>query len=98
MFQSRVTEKETTLKQHYEEREKQFQEAGGILSVKLQEADRRATALQGALNDAQREIYELKLAKEEQTSVRSSETEMLIAEAERANQRAVRWFNLILLK
>ncbi len=89
VLQGKVKEKEATLQRFFQDRERQLQEAGGILSMKLQEAERRSEALQSSLNAAQHELFSLQARADDSRDARSTEVEMIMADLERANQRAV---------
>ncbi|XP_048839565.1 homeobox protein cut-like 1 isoform X2 [Brienomyrus brachyistius] len=81
-------EKEQQLHNDYAEKERKLQESQESVASKLEEADRKAQALQKALKETQAELSELKTKYDKESAVKVNEIKMVMADLERANQRS----------
>lgn len=86
--QARAKEKERELQRQFAEKERQLQETQLAVAKKLGDAEHKVATLQSALDSTQSELFDLKAKYDEATSAKSDETEMIMAELERANERA----------
>ncbi|XP_070572082.1 homeobox protein cut-like 1 isoform X1 [Ptychodera flava] len=86
--QSRAKEKEKDLQREFAEKERQLQETQLNVATKLGEAEHKVATLQSALDSTQSELFDLKAKHDEQTAAKSDETDMIMTDLERANQRA----------
>lgn len=86
---SKVKEYEKELSQQYTEKERLLRETQESVMRRLQEAEARVQTLQSALDITQSELFELKSKSDESTFAKSEETDILMNDLERANQRAV---------
>ncbi|XP_068230347.1 protein CASP-like isoform X3 [Palaemon carinicauda] len=87
--QSKTKELEKELTRQYAEKERLLYETQESVMRRLTEAETRAQLLQSTLDQSQSELFELKSKSEESNFARSDETDMLMNDLERANQRAV---------
>jgi homeobox protein cut-like len=87
-IQTKLTEQENELKNRFDERERQMIESESMLTIRADEADRRADNLQKSLTSAQQELFELRLRIDRSQDARSDQFDMIAADLERANQRA----------
>lgn len=87
--QSRTNEKEREIQKSFAEREQQLLERQTELAKKLGEAELKANSLQTALNAAQSELFDTKAKHDETMNAKSDEVELLAADLERANERAI---------
>ncbi|XP_023675187.1 homeobox protein cut-like 1 isoform X6 [Paramormyrops kingsleyae] len=81
-------EKEQQLHNDYAEKERKLQESQESMASKLEEADRKAQALQKALKETQAELSELKTKYDKESALKVNEIKMVMADLERANQRS----------
>lgn len=86
--QSRAKEKEKELQRLFAEKERNLQETQLAVAKKLGEAEHKVATLQSALETTQSELFDLKAKYDEATSAKSDEMEMIVADLERANERA----------
>ncbi|ELT91710.1 hypothetical protein CAPTEDRAFT_90826 [Capitella teleta] len=86
--QVKTKEKEKELQRQFSEQERQLQETQMEVAKKLGEAEHKVSTLQAALDSAQSELFDIKAKYDECTSAKSDEMEMLMADLERANERA----------
>lgn len=86
---SKVKDFEKELSQQYAEKERLLRETQESVMRRLQEAEARVQTLQSTLDVTQSELFELKSKSDESTFAKSEETDILINDLERANQRAV---------
>lgn len=86
---SKVKEFEKELSQQYTEKERLLRETQESVVRRLQEAEGRVQTLQSTLDITQSELFELKSKSDESTFAKSEETDILMNDLERANQRAV---------
>ncbi|XP_052802047.1 homeobox protein cut-like 1 isoform X2 [Mya arenaria] len=86
--EARTKEKERELQKLFAEKERQLQETQITVSKKLGEAEQRVAALTNTLENVQSELFEVKAKYDEATSAKHDETEMIMADLERANERA----------
>lgn len=86
---SKVKECEKELNQQYTEKERLLRETQESVMRRLQEAEARVKTLQSTLDVTQSELFELKSKSDESTFAKSEETDILMNDLERANQRAV---------
>lgn len=86
---SKVKEYEKELNQQYTEKERLLRETQESVMRRLQEAEARVKTLQSTLDVTQSELFELKSKSEESTFAKSEETDILMNDLERANQRAI---------
>jgi homeobox protein cut-like len=86
--QNRAKEKERELQRQFAEKERQLQETQLSVAKKLGEAEHKVATLQSALDRTQSELFDLKAKYDEATSAKSDEMEMIMADLERANERA----------
>ncbi|GFO29668.1 homeobox protein cut-like 1 [Plakobranchus ocellatus] len=85
---TRAKEKERELQRAFAEKERQLQETQLTVAKKLGEAEHKISSLHSALETAQSELFEVKSKYDEATSAKSDEMEMVMADLERANERA----------
>lgn len=86
---SKVKDFEKELSQQYTEKERLLRETQESVMRRLQEAETRVQTLQSTLDVTQSELFELKSKSDESTFAKSEETDILMNDLERANQRAV---------
>lgn len=86
--QARAKEKEKELQRAFADKERQLQETQLSVAKKLGEAEHKVSTLQNALETTQSELFDLKSKYDEATSAKSDEMEMIMADLERANERA----------
>ncbi|XP_052220981.1 homeobox protein cut-like 1 isoform X4 [Dreissena polymorpha] len=86
--EARTKEKERDLQKSFAEKERQLQETQIAVSRKLGEAEQRVAALTNTLENVQSELFEVKAKYDEATSAKHDETEMIMSDLERANERA----------
>ncbi|XP_055861465.1 homeobox protein cut-like 1 isoform X2 [Biomphalaria glabrata] len=86
--QSRAKEKERELQRVFAEKERSLQETQLSVAKKLGEAEQQITSLHAALESAQSELFEVKAKYDEATTAKSDEMEMVMADLDRANERA----------
>jgi len=86
--QTRAKEKERELQFFFAEKERQLQETQLAVAKKLGEAEHKISSLHQALEQAQSELFEVKSKHDEATFAKSDEMEMVMADLERANERA----------
>ncbi|BFZ04767.1 hypothetical protein BsWGS_07805 [Bradybaena similaris] len=86
--QNRAKEKERELQRTFAEKERQLQETQLAVAKKLGEAEHQITSLHSALESVKSELFEVKAKYDEATSAKSDEMEIVIADLERANERA----------
>lgn len=86
--EARAKEKERELYRGFGEKERQLQETQLSVAKKLGEAEQKVTTLHTALENVQSELFEVKSKYDEATSARSDEMDMVMADLERANERA----------
>ncbi|XP_020629858.1 protein CASP-like [Orbicella faveolata] len=87
--QARVKDKEKDMQKMFSDKERTLQETQVSVAKKLGEAEHKAATLQAALDSAQSDLFDVKAKFDEVTAARSSEIEILEADVERANQRAL---------
>ncbi|KAL9980107.1 hypothetical protein ACROYT_G008650 [Oculina patagonica] len=87
--QARVKEKEKDMQKMFSDKERTLQETQVSVAKKLGEAEHKAATLQAALDSTQSELFDVKAKFDEVAAARSSEIEILEADVERANQRAL---------
>lgn len=87
--QARAKEKEKDMQKMFFEKERTLQETQVSVAKKLGEAEHKAATLQAALDSTQSELFDVKAKFDEVAAARSSEIEILEADVERANQRAL---------
>ncbi|XP_028400316.1 protein CASP-like [Dendronephthya gigantea] len=85
----RVKEKEKELQKIFAERERQLQETQLEVAKKLGETEQEVVALKAALESSQSELFDVKSKLDEENEARGSAVELLEADVERANQRAL---------
>lgn len=86
---SKIKDFEKELSQQYTEKERLLRETQESVTRRLQEAEARIQTLQSTLDVTQSELFELKSRSDESTFAKSEETDILMNDLERANQRAV---------
>ncbi|XP_045173732.1 homeobox protein cut-like 1 isoform X2 [Mercenaria mercenaria] len=86
--EARTKEKERELQKQFAEKERQLQETQLSVARKLGEAEQRVTSLTNTLENVQSELFEVKAKYDEATSAKADEMEMVMADLERANERA----------
>ncbi|CAG5118754.1 unnamed protein product, partial [Candidula unifasciata] len=86
--QNRAKEKERELQRIFAEKERQLQETQLAVAKKLGEAEHQITSLHSALESVKSELFEVKAKYDEATSAKSDEMEIVMADLERANERA----------
>ncbi|XP_060594772.1 homeobox protein cut-like 1 isoform X5 [Ruditapes philippinarum] len=86
--EARTKEKERELQKQFAEKERQLQETQLSVARKLGEAEQRVTSLTNTLEHVQSELFEVKAKYDEATSAKADEMEMVMADLERANERA----------
>lgn len=86
--EARAKEKERELQRQFVEKERQLQDTQLEVAKKLGEAEQRVASLNYQLENAQSELFEVKAKYDEATSAKSDEMEMVMADMERANERA----------
>ncbi|XP_045597389.1 protein CASP isoform X5 [Procambarus clarkii] len=87
--QKKTKELERELSRQYAEKERLLHETQESVMRRLQEAETRAQSLQSTLDQTQSELFELKSKSEESNFAKSDETDILMNDLERANQRAI---------
>ncbi|XP_066018729.1 protein CASP-like [Pocillopora verrucosa] len=87
--QARAKEKEKDMQKMFSDKERTLQETQVSVAKKLGEAEHKAATLQAALDNTQSELFDVKAKFDEVAAARSSEIEILEADVERANQRAL---------
>ncbi|CAH3110021.1 unnamed protein product [Pocillopora meandrina] len=87
--QARAKEKEKDMQKMFSDKERTLQETQVSVAKKLGEAEHKAATLQAALDSTQSELFDVKAKFDEVAAARSSEIEILEADVERANQRAL---------
>ncbi|KAK7086455.1 intra-Golgi vesicle-mediated transport [Halocaridina rubra] len=87
--QSKIKDLEKELTRQYAEKERLLYETQESVMRRLQDAETRALTLQSTLDQTQSELFELKSKSDESNVARADETDMLMNDLERANQRAV---------
>lgn len=87
--QARAKEKEKDMQKMFSDKERTLQEIQVSVAKKLGEAEHKAATLQAALDSTQSELFDVKAKFDEVAAARSSEIEILEADVERANQRAL---------
>ncbi|XP_046840802.1 protein CASP-like [Xenia sp. Carnegie-2017] len=87
--QLRVQEKEKEMEKSFAERERQLQETQLEVAKKLGETELQVANLKSALESTQSELFDVKSKLDEENEARSSAVEILEADLERANQRAL---------
>lgn len=87
--QAKAKEKEKDLQRLFSEKERHLQETQMVVAKKLGEAEHQVAVLQSALNSVQSETLDLKTKYDEALTAKSDEMDMLMADAERANERAM---------
>lgn len=85
---ARAREKERELQRLFADKERQLQETQLAIVRKLGEVEQKNAALQSSLDSGQAELFELRSKYDEATSARSDEMDMVMADLERANERA----------
>ncbi|ESO97743.1 hypothetical protein LOTGIDRAFT_103741 [Lottia gigantea] len=85
---SRAKEKERELQRSFTEKERQLQETQLTVAKKLGEAEQKISSLQNSVESLQSELFEAKAKHDETTTAKSDEMEMVMADLERANERA----------
>jgi len=90
----RAKDKERELHIQFAEKEKQLQEMQLGVAKKLGEAEHRVNTLQISLDSTQSELFEMKTKHDEAASAKSDEVDMIMADLERANERAAAAENL----
>ncbi|XP_042206580.1 protein CASP-like isoform X3 [Homarus americanus] len=88
-IQSKTKELEKELCRQYAEKERLLHETQESVVRRLQEAETRAQTLQSTLDQTQSELFDLKSKSEESNFAKSDETDILMNDLERTNQRAV---------
>ncbi|KAK3877261.1 hypothetical protein Pcinc_018016 [Petrolisthes cinctipes] len=88
-IQSKSKELEKELSKQYTEKERLLHEAQESVVRRLQEAEAKASILQTTLDSTQSELFELKSKSDETNLAKLEETDILINDLERVNQRAV---------
>ncbi|KAK6184473.1 hypothetical protein SNE40_006941 [Patella caerulea] len=86
--ESRAKEKERELQRSFAEKERQLQETQLAVAKKLGEAEQKISSLQLSLETIQSELFEAKAKHDETSTAKSDEMEMVMADLERANERA----------
>lgn len=86
--QNKTKELERELSRQYAEKARLLQETQETVSRRQQEAETRANSLQAALEQTQSELFEIKSKYEETSAAKSDETDMLMNDLDRSNQRA----------
>ncbi|XP_071094462.1 protein CASP-like isoform X4 [Haliotis cracherodii] len=86
--ENRAKEKERELQRIFAEKERQLQETQLSVAKKLGEAEQKISNLHSALESVQTELFEVKAKYDEATSAKSDEMDMVMADLERANERA----------
>ncbi|KAL5016643.1 hypothetical protein ScPMuIL_006232 [Solemya velum] len=86
--EARAKEKERELQRLFSEKERQLQETQLEVAKKLGETEQTVATLRAALENVQSELFEVKSKYDESTTARSDEMEMVMADTERANERA----------
>ncbi|CAL1537355.1 unnamed protein product [Lymnaea stagnalis] len=86
--QSRAKEKERELQRIFAEKERALQETQLSVAKKLGEAEQQIASLHSALETVQSELFEVKAKYDEATSAKSDEMDMVMADLDRANERA----------
>lgn len=87
--QAKAKEKEKELQRQFAEKERNLQETQMVVAKKLGEAEHQVAMLQSALNSLQSETLDLKTKYDEALGAKADEMEMLMADVERANERAM---------
>uniref|UniRef100_A0A0L8GLG5 Protein CASP n=1 Tax=Octopus bimaculoides TaxID=37653 RepID=A0A0L8GLG5_OCTBM len=82
-------EKEKEIQKNFAEKERQLQETQLAVAKKLGEAEQKVSILRSNLESVQSELFDVKAKYDEATAAKSDETDMLMADLERANERAV---------
>lgn len=85
---ARAKEKEKEVQKVFAEKERQLQETQMSVAKKLGEAEQKVSTLHSALESVQSELFDVKAKYDEATMAKSDETEMIMADLERANERA----------
>ncbi|GAB1602343.1 protein CASP-like [Argonauta hians] len=86
---AKVKEKEKEVYKTFAEKERQLQETQLAVAKKLGEAEQKVSILRANLESVQSELFDVKAKYDEATAARSDETDMLMADLDRANERAV---------
>ncbi|XP_021374764.1 homeobox protein cut-like 1 isoform X3 [Mizuhopecten yessoensis] len=86
--ETRTKEKERELQRNFADKERQLQESQLSVARKLGEAEQKVSTLHASLEHVQQELFEVKSKYDETTSAKSDEMEMVMADLERANERA----------
>ncbi|XP_033747523.1 homeobox protein cut-like 1 isoform X2 [Pecten maximus] len=86
--ETRTKEKERELQRSFADKERQLQESQLSVARKLGEAEQKVSTLHASLEHVQQELFEVKSKYDETTSAKSDEMEMVMADLERANERA----------
>ncbi|XP_052824317.1 protein CASP [Octopus bimaculoides] len=81
--------KEKEIQKNFAEKERQLQETQLAVAKKLGEAEQKVSILRSNLESVQSELFDVKAKYDEATAAKSDETDMLMADLERANERAV---------
>ncbi|KAJ7375021.1 intra-Golgi vesicle-mediated transport [Desmophyllum pertusum] len=87
--QVRVKEREKDIQKLFSDKERTLQETQVSVAKKLGEAEHKAVTLQAAVDSTQSELFDVKAKFDEVAAARSSEIEILEADIERTNQRAL---------
>lgn len=87
--QAKAKEKEKELQRMFAEKERNLQETQMVVAKKLGEAEHQVAMLQSALNSVQSETLDLKTKYDEALGAKADEMEMLMADVDRANERAM---------
>ncbi|XP_069135409.1 homeobox protein cut-like 1 isoform X2 [Argopecten irradians] len=86
--ETRTKEKERELQRSFADKERQLQESQLSVARKLGEAEQKVSTLHASLEHVQQELFEVKSKYDESTTAKSDEMEMVMADLERANERA----------
>ncbi|CAL4095187.1 unnamed protein product [Meganyctiphanes norvegica] len=86
--QNKTKELEKELSRQYAEKARLLQETQETVVRRQQEAETRANSLQASLEQTQSELFEIKSKYEETSAAKSDETDMLMIDLDRSNQRA----------
>ncbi|XP_076435255.1 homeobox protein cut-like 1 [Babylonia areolata] len=86
--EARGQEKERELQQVFAERERHLQDTQLSLAKNLEEAQHKIVALEAELEKVQSELFDVKSKYDEATSAKSDEMDMVMADLERATEKA----------
>ncbi|RDD38035.1 Protein CASP [Trichoplax sp. H2] len=83
-IQAKTKETQKLMRKEFAEKESQLQEKQVSMATKLGDAEQQAATMRKAMENAQTELFELKLKFDEEKVAKAAEMEMLVTDLERA--------------